>query len=222
MRIESSVTSVSWLPLGAVQALPDLAFASGLAYYDPPPPDQLHDPEELLARGAARFVNQLRAFIEVQGGGRTKIAINFAWTPITSYRLPDAVRAGQAREMRSVPTAASIRRPGRGSAAARARPGPLQAQATQVLMPFFDPALLLALNESQRGAVLAGVPTMLFASPPGPPGWPRSPSSGSQTSGGASRWPPSSGRPPMRHPPWPSSRRSAANGWRPSRCHGFG
>src|SRR6266571_1989992 len=68
MRIESSVTSVSWLPLGAVQALPDLAFASGIAHYDPPPPDQLHDPEDLLARDGARFVNQLRAFIEVEDG----------------------------------------------------------------------------------------------------------------------------------------------------------
>jgi len=68
MRIESSVTSVSWLPLGAVQALPDLAFASGLAHYDPPPPDQLQDPADLLARDGARFVNQLRAFIEVKDG----------------------------------------------------------------------------------------------------------------------------------------------------------
>ncbi len=68
MRIESSVTSLSWLPLGAVQALPDLAFASGVDHYDPPPPDQLHDPEDLLARDGARFVNQLRAFIEVEDG----------------------------------------------------------------------------------------------------------------------------------------------------------
>ena len=68
MRIESSVTSVSWLPLGAVQALPELAFASGLAHYDPPPPDQLQDPADLLARDGARFVNQLRAFIEVKDG----------------------------------------------------------------------------------------------------------------------------------------------------------
>ncbi len=66
--IESSVTSVSWLPLGAVQALPELAFASGLAHYDPPPLDQLHDPADLLARDGARFVNRLRAFIEVQEG----------------------------------------------------------------------------------------------------------------------------------------------------------
>jgi len=41
--------------------------------------------------------------------------------------------------------------------------GPIQAQASQVLMPFFDPALLLELNESERGAVFAGVPTMLLA-----------------------------------------------------------
>jgi fatty-acyl-CoA synthase len=40
---------------------------------------------------------------------------------------------------------------------------PVQVQATQVLMPFFDPALLLALNDSERGAILAGVPTMLLA-----------------------------------------------------------
>jgi Cyclic nucleotide-binding domain len=68
MRIESSVTSVSWLPLGAVQALPELAFASGVDHYDPPPPDQLQDPAGLLARGGARFVNQLRGFIDVEDG----------------------------------------------------------------------------------------------------------------------------------------------------------
>jgi hypothetical protein len=68
MRIESSVTSVSWLPLGAVQALPELAFASRVAHYDPPPPDQLHDPVGLLARDGARLVNELRAFVEVEDG----------------------------------------------------------------------------------------------------------------------------------------------------------
>jgi fatty-acyl-CoA synthase len=41
--------------------------------------------------------------------------------------------------------------------------GPIQAQATHVLMPAFDPALLLALNDSEGSAILAGVPTMLFA-----------------------------------------------------------
>jgi fatty-acyl-CoA synthase len=41
--------------------------------------------------------------------------------------------------------------------------GPLQTRATQVLMPFFDPGLMLELSESERGVVFAGVPTMLLA-----------------------------------------------------------
>lgn len=41
--------------------------------------------------------------------------------------------------------------------------GPMQVLATQVLMPSFDPALFLTLNETERGAILAGVPTMLYA-----------------------------------------------------------
>ena len=39
----------------------------------------------------------------------------------------------------------------------------LQGGGTQVLMPAFDPALFLALQESERGSVLGGVPTMLLA-----------------------------------------------------------
>jgi fatty-acyl-CoA synthase len=41
--------------------------------------------------------------------------------------------------------------------------GPLQQFATQVLMPFFDPALQLELIEAERGTLLFGVPTMLIA-----------------------------------------------------------
>jgi fatty-acyl-CoA synthase len=41
--------------------------------------------------------------------------------------------------------------------------GPVQQLATQVLMPFFDPALQLALIESERGTLIGGVPTMLIA-----------------------------------------------------------
>jgi fatty-acyl-CoA synthase len=41
--------------------------------------------------------------------------------------------------------------------------GAVQQLATQVLMPFFDPALQLALIESERGTLIAGVPTMLIA-----------------------------------------------------------
>jgi Cyclic nucleotide-binding domain len=102
MRIESSVTSVSWLPLGAVQALPELAFVSGVAHYDPPPPDQLHDPAGLLARDGARFVNELRAFIEVEQGritahgqlgqghiGRTTLRLASAGVTFPGAAFPD-------------------------------------------------------------------------------------------------------------------------------------
>jgi fatty-acyl-CoA synthase len=40
--------------------------------------------------------------------------------------------------------------------------GTVQRLATQVLMPFFDPALQLELIESERGTLLFGVPTMLI------------------------------------------------------------
>jgi fatty-acyl-CoA synthase len=41
--------------------------------------------------------------------------------------------------------------------------GPVQHLATHVLMPFFDPALQLALIESERGTRIGGVPTMLIS-----------------------------------------------------------
>jgi fatty-acyl-CoA synthase len=41
--------------------------------------------------------------------------------------------------------------------------GAVQAQAAQVLLPFFDPALQLELLEAERGTLLGGVPTMLIA-----------------------------------------------------------
>jgi fatty-acyl-CoA synthase len=41
--------------------------------------------------------------------------------------------------------------------------GSAQALATHVLLPYFDPGLQLALIESERGTLLAGVPTMLIA-----------------------------------------------------------
>jgi fatty-acyl-CoA synthase len=41
--------------------------------------------------------------------------------------------------------------------------GAIQALATQVVMPYFDPALQLELIETERGTVLLGPPTMLIA-----------------------------------------------------------
>ena len=69
MRIESSVTSVSWMPLGAMEGVSkELAFRLGIAHYDPPPPDVLEDLEALKAADRFRFANELRAWIEVEDG----------------------------------------------------------------------------------------------------------------------------------------------------------
>ncbi len=69
MRIESSVTTVSWIPsesvTGAVFRVP---FEVGFAHYDDPPPDVLPDVDSMLQADRARFVNQLQAWIEVEDG----------------------------------------------------------------------------------------------------------------------------------------------------------
>jgi Cyclic nucleotide-binding domain len=67
-RIESSVTSVSWIPREAIEGLTRLPFDMGITHYDMPPPDELNDLEGLLASGAIRFANELRAWIDVQDG----------------------------------------------------------------------------------------------------------------------------------------------------------
>jgi hypothetical protein len=68
VRIESSVTSVSWLPSEAVEGMPRLPFDVGLAHYDPPPPDRLDDLARLRHENAVRAANELRAWIEVEDG----------------------------------------------------------------------------------------------------------------------------------------------------------
>ena len=68
MRIESSVTSLSWLPSEAVEGMPRLPFDVGLAHYDPPPPDRLDDLSRLRDENAVRAVNELRAWIQVDDG----------------------------------------------------------------------------------------------------------------------------------------------------------
>ena len=67
MRYESSVTSISWIPLDAVRGLPKLPFEV-VAHYDLPPPDVLTDLGGLLAADAFRFANELNAWIEVEDG----------------------------------------------------------------------------------------------------------------------------------------------------------
>jgi hypothetical protein len=68
MRIESSVTSVSWIPSEAIEGMGKLAIDAGVAHYDAPLPDQLKDLEQLRAEDRFRFANELRAWIEVEDG----------------------------------------------------------------------------------------------------------------------------------------------------------
>ncbi len=68
MRIESSVTSLSWIPSEAVKGMTKLPFEMGMAHYDPPPPDVLDDLAELREADRFRFANELRAWVEVEDG----------------------------------------------------------------------------------------------------------------------------------------------------------
>jgi hypothetical protein len=66
MRIESSVTSLSWIPSEAIQGSTRLPFDMGVTHYDDPPPDTIEDLATLHHEGRFRFANVLRAWVEVE------------------------------------------------------------------------------------------------------------------------------------------------------------
>jgi len=68
MRIESSVTSISWIPQEAVEGVTKLPFGMGVAHYDLPPPDHIDDLDGLAADDRFRFANRLSAWVEVDDG----------------------------------------------------------------------------------------------------------------------------------------------------------
>ncbi|CAN5368110.1 hypothetical protein BH20ACT9_BH20ACT9_04600 [soil metagenome] len=68
MRIESSVTSVSWIPSEAVTGVTKVPFELGLSHYDQPLPDVLGDLDALRVADRFRFANELRAWVEVSDG----------------------------------------------------------------------------------------------------------------------------------------------------------
>lgn len=68
MRIESSVTSISWIPSEAVEGSTKLPFELGVAHYDVPPPDHIDNLEALRVADRFRFANELRAWIDVEDG----------------------------------------------------------------------------------------------------------------------------------------------------------
>jgi Cyclic nucleotide-binding domain len=68
VRIQSSVTAVSWVPAESVEGGQRLQFHVGAAQYDDPPPTHLDDLEALLAAGRARLANRLEGHLEVDQG----------------------------------------------------------------------------------------------------------------------------------------------------------
>jgi hypothetical protein len=68
MRVESSVTAITWLPFAALDALPNMPLGFAVAHYDEPPGDRLLDLDALREADAFREANELRAWIEVEGG----------------------------------------------------------------------------------------------------------------------------------------------------------
>ena len=68
MRIESSVTSISWIPSEAVEGLPKLPFTVGVAHYDAPPPDRVDHIDTMHRADLFREANELKGWIEVEDG----------------------------------------------------------------------------------------------------------------------------------------------------------
>jgi hypothetical protein len=107
MRIESSVTSVSWIPSEAITGLAKMPFEAGITHYDDPPPDTLADVgadiETLRQADRFRFANELRAWIEVDDTGTitgyshagrghigmTRVRVGGRALYFTAFRLPD-------------------------------------------------------------------------------------------------------------------------------------
>jgi hypothetical protein len=70
MRVEGSVTAISWIPSEAIEGLPKLPFELGVGHYDEPPPDRLEPGDLGRLRDADRFreANELNAWIDVEDG----------------------------------------------------------------------------------------------------------------------------------------------------------
>ncbi|HEX3630738.1 MAG TPA: cyclic nucleotide-binding domain-containing protein [Candidatus Dormibacteraeota bacterium] len=102
MRIESSVTSLSWIPSEAISGVMRLPFDLGPVHYDDPPADRIADIPAIARSGAVRFINELRAWLEVENGsivrqgqsghgwmGRTKLGFGARKLLFPTIPMPD-------------------------------------------------------------------------------------------------------------------------------------
>lgn len=75
MRIERSITTVSWIPSDLLEGMGKVATRMKMAHHDPPPPDPLGPDiraaiDDLRESDRFRFANHLRAYIDVDDDGR--------------------------------------------------------------------------------------------------------------------------------------------------------
>jgi len=108
MRIERSITTVSWIPSDLLEGMGKMATRMKMAHHDPPPPDHLGPEvpsavEALRLDDRFRFANELRAYIEVDearritgfgycGGGSigaTTVGLGVGSVTIPAVKLPD-------------------------------------------------------------------------------------------------------------------------------------
>jgi len=112
MRVESSVTTVSWIPSEAVTG-PVLkgTFESGFTSYDEPPPDAIDDLEAWRDAGRFRFANRLSAWVEIEDGrivdagyagggmmGSTTVHLAKLRATFEPVELPDLQQAPERRD----------------------------------------------------------------------------------------------------------------------------
>jgi hypothetical protein len=72
MRHHSSITTLSWIPSEAVEGSTRVAFETGLAHYDEPPPEVIEDIAALRDADRFRFANILEAWVDVGRDGKIK------------------------------------------------------------------------------------------------------------------------------------------------------
>jgi len=107
MRIEGSVSTISWIPSDLLEGMGKVATRMKMAHHDPPPPDSLGPDvhatiEDLRVADRFRFANELRAFIDVEDGritgfgycgggmiGATTVGLGVTSITVPATPLPD-------------------------------------------------------------------------------------------------------------------------------------
>ncbi len=120
MRIEATVTSLSWIPSEAVTGVNKAIFGTGFTHYDDPPPDRIDDLAALRDGDRFRFANHLEAWVEVDGDaivdagytggcvmGSTTIAVGPKQATFAAASFPDIchpveIDGGSARFVQTV------------------------------------------------------------------------------------------------------------------------